>query len=114
MHSSAARWQVCDLVLTATLAPLSESETQMSLNIQHFGRFQFSRRKKLRTLVSLPPFREDGRSCRELERGGWGVTNRTRWLLCGSDHVTPGDIERFLSAALSPWIWGYNMAFVVT
>lgn len=65
------------------------------------------------TLVSRKPFREDGRGWRELGGGG-GVTNRTLWLLCGSDHVTPGDRERFLSAALSPWIWGYNMAFVVT
>ena len=31
----------------------------------------------------------------------------------GSDHVTLQDIKHFLSAALSPWIWGYNMAFVV-
>lgn len=37
----------------------------------------------------------------------------TCWLLFGSDHVTFGDIKHFLSAELSPWIWGYNMAFVV-
>lgn len=88
MHSSVAGRQVCDFVPTSTLGPTS-------------------------TLVSPKPFREDGGGWRELGSGG-GVTNRTPWLLCGSDHVTPGDIERFLSAALSPWIWGYNMAFVVT
>lgn len=41
------------------------------------------------------------------------VKNGTCWLLFGSDHVTFGNIKHFLSAELSPWIWGYNMAFVV-
>lgn len=41
------------------------------------------------------------------------VTNRTCCLLFGSDHVTTEDIKNFLSAAFSPWIGGYNMAFVV-
>lgn len=41
------------------------------------------------------------------------VKKGTCCLLFGSDHVTFGDIKHFLSAVLSPWIWGYNMAFVV-
>lgn len=100
MHLSVAGRRIGDFVRLLPhflIQDTNESEDPPSCQI--FG-----------TPASSQPFRED-----EWWRvgGQGGVTNRTRWLLWGSDHVTPGDIERFLSAALSPWIWGYNMAFVV-